>query len=192
MKLMVVMIIMIMVMTMMRGDRWLILMKVRLSRDFSWWGNAFRCQRTQATLLLISYSDHASKGSTGSCLIESNLFKAVGNFDRIIEIGSFDSPLLDLFDQKQVFGQIWKHLLLLSMLSKKMVTLFDRNVKVVENINSNVSKSQLIANRINHLFFCTPSYLGHNCLDCGSFWGLFATFSNYWLTSSIFHELPWH
>ena len=40
--------------------------------------------------------------------------------------------------------------------------------------------------------FCTPSYLGHNCLDCGSFWGLFATFSNYWLTSSIFHELPWH
>ena len=94
--------------------------------------------------------------STGSCLIESNLFKAAGNFDRIIEIGSFDSPLLDLFDQKQVFGQIWKHLLLLSMLSKKMVTLFDRNVKVVENINSNVSKSQLIANRINHLFFVHP------------------------------------
>ena len=77
--------------------------------------------------------------STGSCLIESNLFKAAGNFDRIIEIGSFDSPLLDLFDQKQVFGQIWKHLLLLSMLSKKMVTLFDRNVKVVENINSNAN-----------------------------------------------------
>ena len=108
MKLMVVMIIMIMVMTMMRGVRWLILMKVRLSRDFSWWRNAFRWQRTQATLLLISYSDHARKGSTGSCLIESNLFKAAGNFDRIIEIGSFDSPLLDLFDQKQVLGQIWK------------------------------------------------------------------------------------
>ena len=95
--------------------------------------------------------------STGSCLIESNLFKSVGNFDRIIENGSFDSPLLDLFDQKQVFGQIWKHLLLLSMLSKKMVTLFDRNVKVVKNINSNVSKSQLIAHRINHLFFVQPT-----------------------------------
>ena len=53
-------------------------------------------------------------------LIESKLFKTDTVCDRIIEIGSFDSLLLDSFHQQQVFGQIWKNrLALLSMLSKK-------------------------------------------------------------------------
>ena len=144
-------------------------MKVRLSRDFSWWRNAFRWQRTQATLLLISYSDHASKGSTGSCLIESNLFTAAGNFDRIIEIGSFDSPLLDLFDQKQVLGQIWKKSTAAVNAVKKDGDLVWPQCQGGRKYKFQCQQITINCTPRKSPLFCTTNYLDHNCLDCGSF-----------------------
>ena len=119
-------------------------------------------------------------------LIEIKPFQRwIRYFDRIIEIRSFDSLPLDSIRSKTGF---WPNLdnyqLLLSMLSKKMVTFLDHNnVKVVENIKSNARKSQLTASCINHFFVVK---LRHNCLVCGSFSGLFATFLHFYSSNLYF------
>ena len=142
------------------------------------------CIEVASTSALLNHLSRSCKLiQTGSRLIESKLFKAGSrilwqdNRDQIIW-----SSVAWLISSKNRFLAKYGKINCCQCCQQILVTLFDCNVKVVEKYKFRKITFNCGARKSS---FCKTYSLGHNCLDCRSFWGLLACFLYYWF---IFHE----